>query len=374
LPPGPERPDSCCRLAQALVTFLTAVLLLLTGCCQRPVPHPQDGESIQPDNSRTAGLAPASSELPSFIDLFEKAKGSVVNVSAAHPLPIPEELLPRREEEFLRALVRSLGSGFVFDDQGHVATCSSVVQDAEKIEVILANGRHLDATLVGADEITDLAVLSIPAAHAPEPLVLGKSGSLKAGDWVAAFGYPFGLSHTITAGIVSAHRTAAEMESSHGIILSDASINPGCNGGPLLDTEGKVVGINLIPGQIEGGMGLAIPIDDAKKLLAMLKEGRAPRHPWLGVSIQHVNAELARSFGLDQAEGALVSRVQPGGPAARAGLKRGDIVITFAGRPVLDPLALIELVKSAPIGRKVRIEIIRKGKRQNLRIEPIPAP
>lgn len=354
-------------LARCAVFFSTFCFILVpaTGC-RKPVPGPADGESI--------AASPEPGRLPSFAALFAKVKDSVVSVSAAHALPIPEEALPRRERQILRALVRSLGSGFVFDAEGHVVTCGSIVQDAEQIEVILASGRHVEARLVGSDDLSDLAVLSIPAEAAPAPLPLGDSGALRAGDWVAAFGYPFGLSHSITAGMVSAIRSAVQMKSSHGLILSDAAINPGCNGGPLVDTAGKVVGINLVPGQIQGGMGLAIPINDAKSLLSMLKQGSIPRHPWLGISIQYVDEKLARSFGLPDTAGALVTRVLPDSPASRAGVERGDIITTFAGRPVEDPQALIEAVRATATDQRVEMNIFRKGKREKLRITPIKTP
>jgi len=362
------------RLPSALCsTWLSfCFVVLLTGCCQRPMPKPRDGEAKKPD--RPVTQIDQQPRLPSFISLFKEASPAVVNISAAHPLPIPKELLPKKDREILKALVRSLGSGFVFDDQGHVATCSSVVQDADEIEVILISGRRLKATLVGSDEISDIAVLSIPVQGAPRPLALGDSSSLKAGDWVASFGYPFGLSHTITAGIVSAIRSSDVMQASHGLILSDASINPGCNGGPLVNTRGEVVGINMIPGQTQGGMGLAIPIDDVKSLLELLKTGKSPGHPWLGVSVQYVDERLAESFGLPNTEGALVSMVVSNSPADKAGLKRGDIIITLSGRSIEDPLALIETARKAPIGRQIKIQIIRKGKPKNLKITPCPAP
>jgi len=353
------------------LAILTCVQLV-TGCCQPRVNPPR--EDPPPEKTGETVVQPQEASLPSFVGLFTRASPSVVNVSAAHPLPIPEDLLPRRDREILRALVRSLGSGFVFDDQGHVATCSSVVQDADSIEVILANGRQLQATLVGSDEISDIAVLSIPRDKAPPPLPLGNSATLKTGDWVAAFGYPFGLSHSITAGIVSAVRSGEVLKAAHGLILSDASINPGCNGGPLLDTNGKVVGINLIPGQTEGSMGLAIPIEDALALLELLKTGHQPRRPWLGVAVQHVDSRLADSFDLPEAEGALVTRVVENGPAAKAGIQQGDVIIAFAGRTVEDPMALIEVVRGSRLDRKVKIRIVRKGKRKTLRIKPAASP
>jgi serine protease Do len=142
----------------------------------------------------------------------------------------------------------------------------------------------------------------------------------------------------------------------------------------LVDTAGKVVGINIIPGQLQGGMGLAIPIDDAKNLLAMLKQGNIPRRPWLGISVQYVTDKLARSFGLPDSMGALVSRVLPDSPGASAGIERGDIIITFAGRPVEDPQALIEAVRASATNRHVEMNVFRKGKRKKIQITPRETP
>jgi S1-C subfamily serine protease len=365
-----------------LPILLVAGLLLGAGCCQRPMPQPQDGRSEEPVPAGEEAAVPSSpgdDTLPTFDALFLKVSPSIVNISATLPFPFPEETLTRREKEVLKVLARSLGSGFVFDREGHVVTCSSVVLDEERqplenIEVILASGKRIQARLTGSDDISDLAVLRIPPEQAPPPLPLGTSTPLKVGDWVAAVGYAFGLSHSITAGIVSAIRSAEEMKASHGLILSDAAINPGCNGGPLLDTKGRVVGINLIPGQEEGSMGLAIPIEDALQLLEILKTGHHPQRPWLGVSVQPVDSRLKESFRLPSAEGALVTRVVEGGPADQAGLQPGDVLYKFAGRPVEDPVSLIEAVKSAALNRKVKIRLYRKGKRKTVTIIPRPAP
>ena len=362
-----------------LLPILLAAGLFLGACCQRPMPHSKDGKT---EAAPTAAPEPPPNDedtLPTFDKLFEKVSPSIVNISASLPFPLPEEMLTRRQREVLKILARSLGSGFVFDSQGHVVTCSSVVLDEDRqplsdIEVILANGKRIKAKLIGSDDISDLAVLEIPKEEAPPPLPLGTASSLKVGDWVAAIGYAFGLSHSITAGIVSAVRTADDMNASHGLILSDAAINPGCNGGPLLDTQGRVVGINLIPGQEEGSMGLAIPIEDALELLALLKSGRQPKRPWLGVSVQPVNIRLQESFKLPSTEGALVTRIADNSPASKAGLKPGDVIVKFANRPVDDPIGLIEVVKTAKLNRKVKIRIYRKGKPKTLTIIPRPAP
>jgi len=311
---------------------------------------------------------------PSFAELYRRVRLAVVNVSAAHALDLPAGLLSRRQQALLRAMVRSLGSGFVFDEQGHVVTCSSVVEDAESVEVILANGRRLPARLVGADEVTDLAVLQVDAALCPPPLQLGDSDQLRPGQWVAAFGYPYGLSHSITAGMVSAVRTAEQLQSAHGLIMSDLAVNPGCNGGPLLDTAGRVVGINLVPGRDGGGLGLALPGNDARRIIDLLVQGRTPRRPWLGVAVQFLDERLARTFGLAEPSGALVSRVTPGSPAERAGLRAGDVIVSFAGRPVTDPDALVEAVRQAAVGRRVNIGLLRAGRRRQLTIRPAVRP
>jgi len=362
-----------------LLPILLTAGLFLGACCQRPMPHPKDGRSEAAPTAAVDTPSEDDETLPTFDKLFKKVSPSIVNISASLPFPLPEEMLSKREREMLKILARSLGSGFVFDDQGHVVTCSSVVLDEDRqpltdIEVILASGKRIKAKLIGSDDISDLAVLEIPRKEAPPPLPLGSATSLKVGDWVAAIGYAFGLSHSITAGIVSAVRTADDMNASHGLILSDAAINPGCNGGPLLDTQGRVVGINLIPGQEEGSMGLAIPIEDALELLALLKTGRRPQRPWLGVSVQHVNVSLQESFGLPSTSGALVTRIAEDGPASKAGLKPGDVMVKFANRPVDDPIGLIEVVKSSAVNRKVKIRIYRKGKPKTLTITPRPAP
>jgi serine protease Do len=350
-------------------------LLCLAICsCQPAPPKPIDAGMLAPALGLPDGTAKPVPEpdpdLPDFSALFLQASPAVVNVSAAHALPIPDGLMPRRQRSVFKAMARSLGSGFVFDVQGHVVTCSSVIQDADDIQVILADGRHLSARVLAVDDVIDLALLEVDADRLPRHLPIAPAGQLKAGDWVAAFGYPYGLSHSITAGIVSATRSAQSLGSSCGLVLSDTSINPGCNGGPLLDIQGRVVGINLISGRTEGGLGLAIPIHDALPVLQELQKGHSPRRAWLGVSIQHVDAALAESFGLESAEGALVTRLESDGPAERAGLQIGDIIVSFSGRRVEDPMALIEAAKRSAVGRRVRLSIVRDAERKQIWITP----
>lgn len=351
--------------------ILLADLLLLPAACRQSPPGGADAgdrAALLPDAGCSAG------RLPSFAALYRRVRRAVVNVSAAHTLELPAGLLSSRQQALLRAMVRSLGSGFVFDRQGHVVTCSSVVEDAESVEVILADGRHLPARLVGADEVTDLAVLQVDPAGCPAPLQSGDSSKLVPGQWVAAFGYPYGLSHSITAGMVSAVRTAEQLQSSHGLIVSDLAVNPGCNGGPLLNTAGRVVGINLVPGREGGGLGLALPVNEARRIIELLVQGRTPRRPWLGVAVQFLDDRLAQTFGLAEPNGALVSRVTPGGPAERAGVQAGDVIVSFAGRPVVDPDALVEALRQAAVGRRVGMTLLRAGRRLRLTVTPAVRP
>lgn len=370
-------PTRASRPWAALSGLLGLTLVVIS--CQRPEPviQAKPPSATGPRSQASGARAPLPDPawiLPDFEGLFESASPSVVNISAAHALPIPADLLPKRERAYWRALARSLGSGFSLDTQGHVVTCSSVIQDAEQIEVLLANGRRLPARLVAADPITDLAVLKVRKEDAPPPLPIADEGATQVGDWVAAFGYPFGLSHSISAGIVSTIRTGQQLDASHGLILSDAAINPGSNGGPLLSSAGRVVGINQIPAQGGTGLGVAIPIHDALPVIAQLKTGAPPRRPWLGASIQYVDASLAGAFELPEAQGALLTRIQPKGPADKAGLRVGDVIIRFAGRTVEDPQALIETVQRLAVGRPVQALVVRDGKRMALSVTPRAAP
>jgi S1-C subfamily serine protease len=346
--------------AWALSTFL------FIGCTQHPTSSSSDAGTIQ-KKSKHHQLA-SEKLLPAFDTLFKTSSKSVVNISASHPMPIPKHYLRTKDKKFLRSMVTSLGSGFVIDALGHVITCSSVVSDAREIEVVLKGGRRLAAKIVGSDSLSDIAILAINPAHSPPPLSLGDTSTLKVGDWVAAFGHPFGLSHSITVGIVSAIRSKAEMKTSFGTIISDASINPGCNGGPLLNTAGEVVGINFISSDNTTSFGLAIPIDDVRPIIKSLLQGKKLGAPWLGVALQHVDVRLAKSFGLDQAEGALVSQVSRPSPADKAGLKTGDIIISFGGRSIEDPTALIETITKTAIGIKTKLQIYRRGRKKTLSV------
>ena len=219
---------------------------------------------------------------------------------------------------------RSLGSGFIFDRDGYIITNNHVVEGADKIKVKLLDGREFKATIKGRDPMTDLALIKIESANHDLPvLTLGDSNAMQVGDWVLAVGNPFGLSHTVTQGIISAKGRVIGAGPYDDFIQTDASINPGNSGGPLVNFNGEVVGINSAIVASGQGIGFAIPSNMAKGIIPQLKEKGSVVRGMLGVQIQMVTPELAKSFGLKEPMGALVAEVNPGSPAAKAGIQRG---------------------------------------------------
>jgi serine protease Do len=272
-----------------------------------------------------------------------------------------------------------MGSGFVIDKEGHILTNYHVIEGADEIVVILDdNGteKEYSATLVGSDPKTDIALIKINRESGDNRdfpfLKLGSSENLEVGEWVVAIGNPFGLSHTVTVGVVSALGRSIGAGPYDEFIQTDASINPGNSGGPLINIEGEVIGINtaIISGNTGGnvGIGFAIPINIAKGILKDLKERGTVTRGWLGVMIQKITPELAKSFGLSQSEGALVGDVIPDGPAAKGGIKRGDVIVRFDGQQVKDMEDLPKIVAATIPNSVVDVEVIREGSQLTLRI------
>ncbi|HEU4439404.1 MAG TPA: DegQ family serine endoprotease, partial [Methylomirabilota bacterium] len=260
--------------------------------------------------------------------------------------------------------VRSLGSGFIVNPDGYIVTNNHVVDGASQIRVKMDDGRELSGKLVGRDPKTDLALLKVEATGLPV-IPFGDSAELRVGEPVMAIGNPFGLEQTVTTGIVSATGRVIGQGPYDDFIQTDASINPGNSGGPLINSRGQVVGINnAIFSQSGGsvGIGFAIPINQVKPVVTQLAATGKVTRGWLGVTIQPLTPELAKGFQMSENAGALVASVQPDSPAARAGVKTGDVITQFDGKKVAHSSDLPRLVADTPVGRKVGLTVIRDGK------------
>jgi Do/DeqQ family serine protease len=257
---------------------------------------------------------------------------------------------------------KSLGSGFIISKDGYIVTNDHVVRDAESVQVKLSNDKVYDAKVIGGDHKTDIAVIKINAADLPVA-VLGDSDKLEVGQWAIAIGNPFGLERSMTVGVISATgRTNMGIETYENFIQTDASINPGNSGGPLLNIHGEVIGINTAIVAAGQGIGFAIPITMAKPIVTQLLQKGSVSRGYMGVTIQPVTEELARSFGLKQTKGALVNDILKGGPAEKAGVRQGDVIIGFNGSEVKDPSHLQRLVAEAGVAKSVKLKIFRDGK------------
>ena len=326
-----------------------------------------------------------AAQLPDFSDLIEKASPAVVKITAVTKARETRQFrqLPNDEmqdvPEIFRQLLEqhqvpqrehgSLGSGFIISGDGYVLTNNHVISEADEIKIILNDDREFTAKLIGTDERTDLALLKIDAKNLPQ-LNLAKNEKLKVGQWVVAIGSPFGLDYSASAGIVSAIGRNIPSEHSYvQFIQTDVAINPGNSGGPLFNMDGEVVGINsqiYTPSGGSVGLSFAIPSSVAIDVVNQLKDkGRVDRG-WLGVVIGNVDKDLASAYGLDKAQGAIVSEVVPKGPAEKAGVKVGDLIIKFNGQDVHSQADLPRIVGQLAPGTKVTFDVIRKGKRETL--------
>ncbi|MFQ3787011.1 DegQ family serine endoprotease [Halomonas sp. A29] len=330
-------------------------------------------------------------DLPDFTELVEQAAPGVVNISTTRAMrdrppafegfggqEIPDifrhffgDRFPAPPGEPGRGGERqSLGSGFVISEDGYILTNAHVVEGADEILVRLNDRRELEAELIGADTQTDVALLKVDASDLPT-LRMGDSDRLRVGEWVAAIGSPFGFDHSVTAGIISAINRTLPRDAYVPFIQTDVAINPGNSGGPLFNLDGEVVGINAQIFTRSGGfMGVsfAIPINVAMDVANQLRDDGRVRRGWLGVMIQPVSRDLAESFGMESASGALIADLDPEGPAAKAGLQAGDIVLEVDGEEVERSRNLPRLIGRVTPGNEAELTIMRDGDRQNLAV------
>lgn len=258
---------------------------------------------------------------------------------------------------------RGQGSGFVIEADGMIVTNNHVIDGADKITVkFQGDPREYPAKIIGRDKETDLAVIKVDAGKRLSVLKFGDSDAIKVGEWVLAIGNPYGLEHTVTAGIISAKYRNLRVGPFDNFLQTDASINPGNSGGPLLNLNGEVIGINSLINAAGQNLGFAVPSNQAKKIIAQLKEGKSFKRGWLGVTIQPVSENQAKALGLSEATGALIASVGEGHPADKAGIKQGDVVLEVNGEKVADSNELLRLIASLKPGDKANLTLWRNGK------------
>jgi serine protease Do len=366
------------------IAFL-AIALWAGGCAKdapppaKPAPPAPVAE--QPSAGQGTDLTVA------VIRVAKEALPAVVHIEVTEHREVANPLYPFRQDPFMQRFfggknmpkqfkqdLMALGSGMIVDVEGHILTNGHVVEGANEIQVFLSNGDKHPGKVVGIDPKTDLAVVQIPGDPSLPHVTLGDSDAVEVGEWVVAIGAPRGLYQTVTQGIISAkHRHGITDPSSYEDFLqTDAAINPGNSGGPLFNLKGEVIGINSMIASTSGGsegIGFAIPSNMATYISQQLIAHGKVERGWMGVSIQLLTPELARSLGLPNARGALVSDVLKGGPADQAGVKRGDVVVTYRGEAISDSDEFRNKVASTPVGESVVVKVLRKGEPKDLTVK-----
>jgi serine protease Do len=373
-------------------SVLVIVTMLMMVTCLTIV------QSVQTDETIDAGsIENQPFTFTTFRDIAQKHSDSVVNIATTKVVK-PSGMQQRRQapfddffgDDFFRYFfepqmrprtLQSLGSGVIIDKEGHILTNNHVIQDVDEVTVTLLNGNSYTATVIGTDAETDVGLIKIDPTEDLNPIPLGNSEKIIAGDWVMAIGNPFGFGHTVTVGVVSATRRSMVIPRDElpyqDFIQTDASINPGNSGGPLLDVHGRLIGINTVIASRTGqsaGIGFAIPINLVKPLLPDLKEKGSVTRGWMGVTIQSITKDLAEAMQLSSTDGAIVAEVVDDGPAAKAGMQSGDVIKTFDGVDVRDSSHLSQIVASTSVDKKVKFVFIRDGKTKTgtMTIDPRP--
>jgi serine protease Do len=360
-----------------------ATALLLGGTAFSLATGPVGAQTAQ---NAPAAMAPRGAPM-SFADLVEKLQPAVVNISTkqkvtvkqqADPLeelfrqfgaPVPQQGGPRTRE------AGSLGSGFIISPDGYIVTNNHLIQGVDgngtvdQVTVTLTDRKEYPARIIGRDQLADLALLKIDAKNLPF-VQWGDSTKARVGDWVIAIGDPYGVGSTVTAGIISAlHRGITGNGAYDRYIQTDAAINMGNSGGPMFDLQGNVIGINsalISPTGTNVGIGLAIPAEAARPVIEALRRGEKPQRGYLGVGLQPVDEDIAASLGLPKDRGEIVRTVQPGDPAAKAGIQQGDVIVAVNGKEVNPDQTVSYLVANTPVGARVPVEIVRNGRRMTV--------
>ncbi len=377
-------------LALVALVGLGAGLIIASYLGVRPLSSPVEFMGAK-RVSLTSG--PSSFGPNTFVELSKRVKPGVVNISTKKVVksggkvfrqfsPPSRERDPFRDffgEDFFNRFFgdmpqrdfvqRSLGSGFIIDKEGYIITNNHVIEGASEIHVRLSTEKEFDAEVIGRDSKTDLALIKIKSWNHLPVVELGDSDKVEIGEWVMAIGNPFGLSHTVTVGIVSAKGRVIGSGPYDDFIQTDASINPGNSGGPLFNINGEVVGINTAIVASGQGIGFAIPINEAKQIIPQLKKQGKVIRGGIGVYVQKLTPELAKSFGLEKSKGALVADVIPGGTAEAGGILRGDVIVKFDGKEIDEMNELPRLVASTPVGKEVEVEVLREGKPLKLKLK-----
>jgi len=362
------------QTATVAVSVLFVVATLKPEWLGRNIGEPQVVELRQ-----ATGSAAVPPRAASYSDAVRKAVPAVVSIFTSKEIKTPrhpflDDPLFRHffgdqlEEEPQRAA--SLGSGVIVSPKGYILTSNHVVEAADEIEVALADGKTLKAKAVGSDPETDLAVLQVESVPLPA-ITFGDAEALRVGDVVLAIGNPFKVGQTVTMGIVSALNRRIGLNTFENFIQTDAAINPGNSGGALIDTAGNLVGINTAIYSRSGGsqgIGFAIPVSSARRIMEQIIQTGGVIRGWIGVEAQEITPEIADSFRLGSTNGVLIAGIQPGGPADRAGVKPGDILLEIEGKPVRDPNSMLNLVAALVPGKPTSIRVRRNAKEMEMQV------
>jgi len=358
------------------IAFNKIFYLFLIGILISSVSAQAVEKSKSPFDLSIAIIQVAKNTIPAVVHIEVTERQEVVNPL----LPFESDPffrhffdIPRMPRKFKQEL-KGLGSGMIIGSDGYILTNHHVAGGATKIEVLLSNGRKYPAKLVGTDPKTDLAIIKILAKEPLPHINFGDSDKVEVGEWVVAIGHPRGLDQTVTQGIISAkhRRGITDPNSYQDFLQTDAAINPGNSGGPLLNLKGEVIGVNTAIASESGGfegIGFAIPSNIAQYIAKQIINHGKVERGWMGVNVQDLTPELAKSVHAETINGALIVDVVKGGPAEKAGLRKNDVVIAYRGKEILDSGALRNDVATTPIGQEVKVIILRNGKKQELSVK-----